>query len=73
MCLSDLKKIIEQGLPDSTVMINSNDNSHFYVEIICPHFSGKSRLQQNKMVNAIVAPYIRSGEVHAISLKMREK
>jgi acid stress-induced BolA-like protein IbaG/YrbA len=65
----DLKKLIESQLANSVVHVASNDNVHFQAEVVCPLFEGKSRIQQQQMVYAIVNDYIKSGEVHALSLK----
>lgn len=72
MHIDELKKLIEENLPHSTAFITSDDEIHFNAEVICPNFAGKSRVQQQQMIYQIVNPYIKSGEIHALSLKTRE-
>lgn len=69
----DLKKLIESNLANAVATVESKDNVHYYAEVICPAFEGKSRIQQQQMVYAIVNPYIKNREVHAFSLKTRAK
>jgi acid stress-induced BolA-like protein IbaG/YrbA len=67
--VKELKNLIEQNLPDSAASVRSEDEIHFSAEVICPAFKGKSRVQQQQMVYQIVDSYIKSGEIHALSLK----
>lgn len=69
MNTEEIKKIIETHLPGSTVIINSDDNVHFNATIVSELFNGKSKLQQQQMVNAAIQKFILSGEIHALSLK----
>jgi len=71
MRIDELKKLIEENLPHSIAIVNSPDEIHFDAEVICPAFAGKSRVQQQQMVYHILNPYIKSGELHALSLKTR--
>jgi acid stress-induced BolA-like protein IbaG/YrbA len=71
MHVETLKKLIEDNLPGAIASVHSNDEVHFTAEVICPAFAGKSRIQQQQLVYHIVNPYIKSGEIHAFSLKTR--
>lgn len=64
-----IKEIIEQQIPGASVTINSEDNVHFDAVVISELFNGKSKLQQQQMVNQAIQQYILSGEIHALSLK----
>ena len=41
--------------------------SHFTVKIVSSVFSGKSRLERHRMVNAVLANEL-SGEIHALAI-----
>ena len=69
MNVHDIKHHIETHLPDSTAIINSEDNVHFNAIVISELFKDKSKLQQQQMVNAALQKYFLSGEIHALSLK----
>jgi len=71
MRADDLKKLIESQLENAIANVKSDDNVHFQAEVTCPLFEGKSRIQQQQMVYAIVNEHIKSGEIHALSLKTR--
>lgn len=64
-----IKQIIEQHIPGASVIINSEDNVHFNAVVISELFNGKSKLQQQQLVNQAIQQYILSGEIHALSLK----
>jgi acid stress-induced BolA-like protein IbaG/YrbA len=64
-----IKQFIEIHIPGSTAIINTEDNVHFNATVISELFSGKSKLQQQQMVNEAIQKFILSGEIHAISLK----
>jgi acid stress-induced BolA-like protein IbaG/YrbA len=71
MRIAELKKLIEENLPNSSASVTSPDEIHFDAEVICPAFANKSRVQQQQMIYQILNPYIKSGEIHALSLKTR--
>ncbi len=71
MKCEDIKKLIESNLKNTTAIVKSHDNVHFEAEVICPDFEGKSRIQQHQMINQILNDSIKSGEIHALSLKTR--
>ena len=71
MRIETLKKLIEENLPHSVASITSDDEIHFDAEVVCPAFADKSRVQQQQMIYQILNPYIKSGEIHALSLKTR--
>ena len=49
-----IRQMIEAGLPDSSVVVESEDNTHFTALIISKLFSGKNMLQQHKMVHKVL-------------------
>ena len=69
MMLSEqIKKIIADGLHCDTVQVEG-DGQHFEALIVSPQFVGKSRVQRQQMVNAVLRSYFDSGELHALSMK----
>ena len=66
---NDITLLIQNTLPTAHIQVTSDDNRHFQASITSPTFQGKSRIQQHQMVYDIINPYIKSGEIHAISLK----
>ena len=71
MKASDIKQMIEAGLPDASVEVMGDDGQHFDAIVICPAFAGKSLIQQHRMVKATLGDKFSSGELHALSLKTR--
>ena len=63
-----IKKIIADGLHCDTVQVEG-DGQHFEALIVSPQFVGKSRVQRQQMVNAVLRSYFDSGELHALSMK----
>ena len=64
-----IKQLIEAGLPGSEVQVNGDDGQHFDAIVVSLSFVGKSMIEQHRMVNAIVGEQLRSGEIHALSMK----
>ncbi len=69
MKASEIKAIIEAGLPDVDVEVNGDDGQHFDAVVVSPSFSGKSLIEQHKMVKATLGDRFTSGELHALGLK----
>lgn len=64
----DIKALIEQGLPDAQVIM-SGDGCHAAVTVVSAQFEGKSMLAQQRMVYATVDAELKSGAIHALSIK----
>lgn len=73
MHADDIRNLILSHLPNATVTVNSKDGKHYRAEIICPDFEGMSRIQQHQLVYAALDNAIKSGTIHAISLKTSAK
>ncbi|AFJ02789.1 putative transcriptional regulator, BolA superfamily [Methylophaga frappieri] len=71
MKASEIKQLIEAGLPDADVVVIGEDGEHFDAVVICPAFAGKSLIEQHRMVKATLGDKFTSGELHALSLKTR--
>ena len=68
MQAEQIKKIIAEGLACEGLHVDG-DGEHFEAILVCSLFAGKSRVQRQQMVNAILRPYFDSGELHALSMK----
>lgn len=65
-----LTTLIKSNLNCTEVIIHSEDNVHFDAIVISPLFEGvTSKVKQQQLVYQILNDYIRSGEIHALSLK----
>ena len=63
-----IRQMIEAGLPDSSVVVDSEDNTHFTALIISKLFSGKNMLQQHRMVHKVLGDTL-GKDIHALSFK----
>ena len=73
MNLEEIKKLIKEGLPDATVEIQdlAGDGNHYSATIISSQFSGKSKIEQHKMVyNSLKGKM--GNELHALEIKTKE-
>jgi acid stress-induced BolA-like protein IbaG/YrbA len=68
MQIEAVKSLMEAGLPNAEVRVDG-DGSHFQAIVISADFAGKSLLQKQKMVMATVNEEIKSGELHALTIK----
>ncbi len=63
-----IKQLIEQGLPDSTVIISGDDGVHFSATVVSAAFQGKPTLKRHRMVYATLGEKM-GGEIHALALR----
>ena len=70
MTSNEVKKIIEQAVPQSTVYILDpmNDGQHLQAIVICPSFEGLMLVKQHQMVMKPLKEAFDSS-VHALALK----
>jgi acid stress-induced BolA-like protein IbaG/YrbA len=68
MQASQIKTMIETGLPDATVEVFGDDGQHFDATIVSPSFAGKTLIQQHRMVYTTLGDSFESA-LHALSLK----
>lgn len=64
----ELKRMLESGLPGSTVQVQG-DGRHFEAVIVSDAFAGKTMIQQHRMVYAALGDSFARETVHALSLK----
>lgn len=68
MRTDELKRLIEEGLAGAEVRV-SGDGRHFDAVVISDAFSGKSMLEQHRMVYAALGDRFDTDSVHALSIK----
>ena len=74
MNLKEIENLIREALPDATIDIQdlAGDGNHYSVTIISSQFSGKSKIEQHKMVyNSLKGKM--GNELHALAIKTKEK
>ena len=65
---SEIKKLIENGLPGVSVQINGADGVHFQAVIIGDVFTGLSQLKRHQAVYRALGDKM-GREIHALSLQ----
>ena len=71
--LEEIEKLIKEGLPDATVEIQdiAGDGNHYSATVTSSQFSGKSKIEQHKMVyNSLKGKM--GNELHALAIKTKE-
>ena len=74
MDLKEIEKLIKEGFPDATVDIQdlAGDGNHYSATVISSKFSGKTKIEQHKMVYDSLKGKM-GNELHALALKTKEK
>ena len=68
MTLEEVQKKIELGIDQSQVTMEG-DGCNCSAVVVSPFFEGLSLLQRQRAVLALVSEEIRSGDLHALSVK----
>lgn len=71
MTPEQMKARLEQAYPDGTVEVVdlTGTHDHYQVSIESTAFSGLSRIQQQRHVMAVFDAELKTGEVHALTIK----
>ncbi|KUJ85836.1 ATP-binding protein [Ruegeria marisrubri] len=66
----EIEALIRASFPEAKITITdlAGDGNHWAAEVIDESFRGKSRIQQQRAVNAAVKSEIDSGKLHALAL-----
>jgi stress-induced morphogen len=74
MDLKEIEKLIKEALPDASVKIEdlAGDGNHYSATITSSQFSGKSKIEQHKLVYASLKGKM-GNELHALAIKTKEK
>ena len=73
MNLKEIEKLIKEGLPGAIVEIQdlAGDGNHYSATVTSTQFSGKSKIEQHKMVyNSLKGKM--GNELHALAIKTKE-
>ena len=73
MNLKEIEMLIKEALPDANIEIQdlAGDGNHYSATIISSQFSGKSKIEQHKMVyNSLQGKM--GNELHALAIKTKE-
>ena len=68
MTLEEIQKKLESGIEQSHVIMEG-DGCNCSAVVVSPTFEGLSLLQRQRIVLAVVSEEIKSGELHALSVK----
>ena len=71
--LKEIERLIKESLPDSLVDIQdlAGDGNHYSATVTSSQFSGKSKIEQHKMVyNSLKGKM--GNELHALAIKTKE-
>ena len=73
MDLKEIESLIRKSLPDAKVEIQdlAGDGNHYSATIISSQFSGKSKIEQHKMVYDSLQGKM-GNELHALAIKTKE-
>ena len=74
MNLKEIETLIKEALPDAIVEIQdlAGDGNHYSATVISSQFSGKSKIEQHKMVYKSLKGKM-GNELHALALNTIEK
>ena len=64
-----IKLLLEQNLPNAEVQVQGADGVHFEAIVISEAFSGKSLVQQHRLVYQALQGKMENQEIHALALK----
>ena len=59
---------VEAAIPDSKATI-TGDGSKFEAVVVTPAFEGQSTIKRHKMVYAVLNEHIKTGAIHALTIK----
>ena len=64
----EIAQLIETGLSDVNATVKG-DGSHFEALVVGQCFEGKSLVNKQKMVYAVLGQHITNGDIHALTIK----
>jgi len=71
----DIKQRLQVAYPDGSVEVTdlTGTHDHYQVSITSQAFTGLSRIQAHKHVMAVFSEELKTGEVHALTIKTQTK
>ena len=64
----EITDVISKGIEFDDLSVEGSE-SKYTVRIISDVFKGKSTIQRHKMIYALLDGYIKTGEIHALTIK----
>jgi len=73
MDIKEIEALIKEALPDAKIEIQdlAGDGNHYSATVTCREFSGKSKIEQHKMVYNSLRGKM-GNELHALAIKTKE-
>ena len=68
MRMDFFSELVEKAIPESKADI-SGDGSKFEAQVVSSAFDGQSTINRHKMVYAVLNEHIKSGAIHALTIK----
>ena len=68
MTPEQVQQIIAESIPCEGLSVQGDEN-YPKALIVSSQFIGKSRIQRQQMVNALLKPYFDSGELHSLQMQ----
>ncbi len=65
---SEIAALIEAGLPNAIVSVQSPDNTHFEATVVAEAFDGKRALQRHQLIYKCLGSLM-GNEIHAMSIR----
>lgn len=72
---SDIKHRLKTQFPDCELLVSdlTGTGNHFEIRMASSEFAGKTRVAQQRQVMGVFDAELKSGELHALSLKLMVK
>lgn len=70
--MNEIVRLLKEKIEDAEVDYQAS-GSHLMLSVQSKIFEGMSRVQRQRYVKQILAPFIESGELHAVNLKVGVK
>ncbi|MCP8352082.1 BolA/IbaG family iron-sulfur metabolism protein [Candidatus Synchoanobacter obligatus] len=67
--MNEIIELLKREIPDSEILFDGG-GSRVSIAVTSPFFSGMSRLQRQRYVKKLLEPWIDSGSLHAVTLKV---
>ncbi len=65
---TDIKRLIEAGIPESHAEVRGDDGVHFETSVVSPAFRGLNGLERHRLVYQSLGRAM-EGAIHALSIK----
>lgn len=69
MNATEVRSLIETGLPGAQVRVASDDDTHFEAVIVAPQFEGKRMIQRHQLVYGTLGALM-GREIHALTMQV---